>query len=104
MLHIELLADPVRTDRTDNSEVPQRDRQTDTEENNKIDQFEYDRYLQQCRDNAHTNRIYRVTDDPYHLIQRAVSALHQLILYFESIMKCPPYNRGTIPSANLYFH
>ena len=103
MLHIELLADPVRPDRTVYSEVPQRDKKTETEDKNKIDQFKYDRYLQQCRDNAQTNRIYRVTDDPYHLIQRAVSALHQLILHFEFIMKCPPSNRGTIPSANLYF-
>jgi hypothetical protein len=103
MLHIEPLADPVRSDRTVYSEVPQRDRQTETEEKNKIDQFKYDRCLQKCRDNAQTNRIYRVTDDPYHLIQRAVSALHQLILHFEFIMKCPPSNRGTIPSANLYF-
>ena len=103
MLHIELLADPVRSDRTDESEVPQRDKKTDTEDKNKIDQFKYDRYLQQCRDNAHTKRIYRVTDDPYNLIQRAVSALHQLILHFEFLMKCPPSNRGTIPSANLYF-
>lgn len=103
MLHIEPLADPVRTDRTVKTEVPQRDRQTDTEDKNKIDQFKNDRYLQQCRDNAHTKRIYRVTDDPYHLIQRAVSALHQLILHFEFLILYPPFNRGTMPSANLYF-